>query len=108
MADSTGSTQYLRLFLSSVDPGDVDELRKLFLDDVRSAFESVPGCLGIELLMSATMNAGGLIEGAALSRWETLAAMNEGMASRTVAEAQVRIFELLRQEPVVRVYEVVA
>jgi hypothetical protein len=32
--------------------------------------------------------------------------MDEGLASRQVAEAQVRVFELLRQEPVVRIFEV--
>jgi quinol monooxygenase YgiN len=96
----------LRLLQSSVDPADVDAVRRLFADDVLPAFEALPGCLGIELLMSVESNAGGLVEGAAASRWESQAAMDAGMASRQVSEAQVRIFELLRQEPVVRVFEV--
>ena len=109
-ASSAGGAgvQVLRLFQSAVDPADVDELRKLFLDDVKSAFESVAGCVGIELIMSTDKNAGGLVEGAALSRWTTREAMETGVDSRVLAEAQVRIFELLRQEPVVRVFEVIA
>jgi quinol monooxygenase YgiN len=107
-SDGGGGVQVLRLFQSAVDPADVDELRGLFLDDVKSAFESVAGCLGIELVMSTDKNAGGLVEGGALSRWTTRDAMDIGMESRVLAEAQVRIFELLRQEPVVRVFEVIA
>jgi hypothetical protein len=34
--------------------------------------------------------------------------METAMASRSVHESQVRIFEVLRQEPVVRIFEVVA
>ena len=103
-----GGVRVLRLFQSAIDPADVEELRSLFLDDVKPAFESVTGCLGIELIMSTDKNAGGLVEGAALSRWATRDAMEAGLESRVLAEAQVRIFQLLRQEPVVRVFEVIA
>jgi quinol monooxygenase YgiN len=107
-ASSGGAAvQVLRLFQSAVDPADVEELRSLFLDDVKSAFETVTGCLGIELIMNTEKNAGGLVEGAAISRWATRDEMDKGVESRTVAEAQVRIFQLLRQEPVVRVFEVI-
>ncbi|HZQ86482.1 MAG TPA: antibiotic biosynthesis monooxygenase [Acidimicrobiales bacterium] len=98
----------LRLFQSAVDPADVEEMRALFLDDLKAAFEAADGCLGIELIMSTDKNAGGLVEGAALSRWTSREAMNAGVESRALAEAQVRIFQLLRQEPVVRVFEVLA
>jgi quinol monooxygenase YgiN len=110
MAGASGAAgvHVLRLFQSAVDPADVEELRSLFLDDVKSAFEAVAGCLGVELIMNTEKNAGGLVEGAAISRWATREAMDAGVDSRAVAEAQVRIFQLLRQEPVVRVFEVVA
>src|SRR5439155_154019 len=52
------------------------------------------------------VNSGGLLEGAAASRWESFEAMEEAMASRDVAEGLVRILKLLRQEPVTRIYEV--
>ncbi|MEY2568355.1 MAG: hypothetical protein QOE35_2884 [Actinomycetota bacterium] len=96
----------LRFLQSAVDPADIDNVRRLFTDDVLPAFRALPGCIGIELLMSLETNAGGLVEGAALSRWESREAMDEGMASRQVHEAQVRIFELLCQEPIIRVFEV--
>ena len=99
-------SQILRILQSAVDPADIDPVRRLFAADVLPVFQALDGCLGIELLVSAEPNAGGLVEGAALSRWESRQAMEQGLASRQVAEAQVRVFELLRQEPVVRIFEV--
>lgn len=96
----------LRILQSAVDPADIDTVKRLFADDVLPVFEKLPGCLGIELLVSVDTNAGGLVEGAALSRWTSKDAMEEGMGSRRVSEAQVRVFEMLRQEPVIRVFEV--
>ena len=97
---------WVRIFHSAVDPEDVDDIRALFAEDVVPAFRDRPGCLSIELLMSLDQNAGGLLDGAAMSRWESFEAMEEAMASREIAEGLVRILKLLRQEPVTRVYEV--
>ena len=102
------SAHYVRVFQSAIDPADTDTLRKLFAEDLQPAFVGLTGCLSVELLLSCEHNAGGLIEGAALSRWSSREAMDEAMASRPVREALVRITELLRQEPVTRVFEVVA
>lgn len=96
----------VRILQSAVDPADIDTVRRLFADDVLPVFRGLDGCDGIELLMSLESNAGGLVEGAAVSRWRSRQAMDDGMASRQVAEAQVRVFELLRQEPIVRIFDV--
>lgn len=96
----------VRILQSAVDPADIETVRQLFADDVLPVFRALDGCDGIELLMSLESNAGGLVEGAAVSRWSNRKAMDDGMASRQVAEAQVRVFELLRQEPVVRIFDV--
>jgi quinol monooxygenase YgiN len=101
-------TQTLRLFQSTIDPADVEEVRRLFIDDVLPVYKKLKGCLSIELVMRSEPNAGGLVEGAALSRWESRDAMHEAVMSRPAKEAQVRIVELLRQEPVIRVFEVLA
>ncbi len=101
-------TQTIRLFQSTVDPADVDEVRRLFAEDVLPVYQELDGCIGIELVVRTEPNAGGLIEGAALSRWESRDAMEKAVASRAAREAQVRMLELLRQEPVVRIFEVLA
>jgi quinol monooxygenase YgiN len=101
-------SEYLRLFQSAVDPADVAEVTRLFADDLNPTFLALAGCLGIELVVNVEKNAGGLVEGAAISRWSSLAAMEEALASREVAEALVRVQQLLRQEPVSKVFEVLA
>jgi len=99
-------SQYLRLYQSAVDPADVKEMQRLFLDDVAPAFSRATGCLGIELTVAVEPNAGGLVEGAAISRWSSLEAMATAMESHDVQEALVRVRQLLRQEPVTKVLQV--
>ena len=100
--------EYLRLFQTAVDPADVDDVTRLFEDDVRPVFIAIPGCISIELVLSVEKNAGGLVDGAALSRWSSLEAMEEAVDSRQVAEALIRVRQLLRQEPITKVFEVLA
>ena len=102
------STPVLRMFQTAVDPADLAEVRRLFSDDILPVFREMAGCVSMELVLSVDHNPGGLLECAAVSRWETSDAMTSAMASRPAKEAQVRIFELLRQEPVVRVFEILA
>lgn len=98
----------MRMFQTAVDPADLTAVRRLFADDILPVFRDMPGCVSMELVLSVDHNPGGLLECAAVSRWETADAMDAAMTSRPAKEAQVRIFELLRQEPVVRVFEVLA
>ena len=98
--------QYLRMFQSAVDPSDVAEVRELFAADVAPVFAACPGCLGVELAVSIEVNAGGLVEGAAISRWSSLDDMAAAIDSREVNEAIVRVRHLLRQEPLSKVLEV--
>jgi quinol monooxygenase YgiN len=97
---------FVRLYTSAVDPGDVDEVRRLFLEDLKPAFTAQPGCLGIELAVNVEKNAGGLVEGAAVSRWESLDALDRALHSREVNEGLARIVRLLHHEPVTKIYEV--
>jgi hypothetical protein len=98
---------YVRWFLSAVDPADVDEVRRIFEEDVRPAFKGIDGCSSIELVVNTEVNAGGLVEGAALSRWESLEALERALSLREVTESMVRILALLRLEPVSKTFEVV-
>ncbi len=98
--------EYLRFYQSAVDPDDVEEVRRLFTADVAPVFASCAGCLSVELAVSVELNAGGLVEGAAISRWSSLAEMEAAIASREVSEAIVRVRQLLRQEPLSKVLEI--
>jgi quinol monooxygenase YgiN len=100
--------ELVRFFYSAVDPSDVDRVRGLFLEDVKPAFVAQAGCLGIELLVHDTSNAGGLVDGVAMSRWESHEAMDAALSSRAIQEALVRVTQYLRQEPVTRTFVVTA
>jgi len=96
---------FIRFFYSAVDPADSDEVRRIFVEDVKPAFEQL-GCESVELLVNTETNAGGLVEGVVVSRWKSTAAMDEALGSRGVAESLVRVRQLLRQEPVTRTFEI--
>jgi quinol monooxygenase YgiN len=100
--------QYIRLFQTAVDPADVEAVAQLFEDDVKPVFALLAGCISIELVVSVDKNAGGLVDGAALSRWSSIEEMETALESREAAEALIRVRQLLRQEPISKVFEVLA
>ncbi len=100
--------QYLRLYQSAVDPSDVAELQRFWADDVAPVLAGCQGCLGAELTVGIEASAGGLVDGAAISRWSSLEEMSAAMASHEVQEAIVRVRGLLRQEPVSKVMQVLS
>lgn len=95
------------MFSSSIDPDDLPALQQMFNDDVRPALEKQPGCEAVELIANTQENAGGLVEGAAMSRWRSLEDLEKALEQREVQESLVRIRQLLRQEPVTKTYEVI-
>ena len=98
---------YVRLFSSAIDPSDLTEVRRIFAEDIRPVFESLPGCVSMELLLGADRNAGGLVDAAALSRWKSRDDLIAAIESRAVAESMVRILAFLQLEPVIRMFEIV-
>lgn len=97
---------YLRFFSTAVDPSDVDEVRRIFTEDIKPAFEGTAGCTSLELVISVEKSAGGLVDGAVLSHWSSLDALNAALESRTVAESMVRILPFLQIEPVTKTFEI--
>ena len=97
---------FLRLFSTAVDPSDLDEVRRIFTEDIKPAFEGMTGCTWLELVVSTEKSAGGLIDGAVLSHWTSLEELNTALESRTVAESMVRILPFLQIEPVTKTFEI--
>jgi quinol monooxygenase YgiN len=96
---------FVRFFFSAVDPADSDEVRRIFVEDVKPAFDEL-GCDSVELLVNTETNAGGLVEGVVVSRWKSTDDMEQALRSRAVAESLVRVRQLLRQEPIARTFEI--
>lgn len=100
--------QVLRVFRSAVHPDDLEEVVRLFEEDIRPAFESIGGCLSVELVMDQETSSTGLVEGAVVSRWASLAEMEEGVRSERAVASQANIRRLLRTQPIVAVHLVLA
>ena len=99
---------FVRFFSSAIDPSDLDEVRRIFAEDIGPGFESFSGCLSMELLLGTDRNAGGLVDAAALSRWKSHDDLVAAIESRAVAESMVRILPFLQLEPVIRMFEILA
>lgn len=97
---------YVRMFLSAVDPADVPEFRRTFSEQIAPVLARQPGCESIELLANVEKNAGGLVEGVALSRWRSREELEAALALPEVQEAVAHAYQYLRQEPVTKVFEV--
>jgi len=97
----------VRLFASAIDPSDLDEVRRIFAEDIAPVFEALPGCVSMELLLGIDRNAGGLVDAAILSRWSSPDDLAKAIDSRAVTESMVRILPFLQLEPVIRMFEIV-
>lgn len=95
----------IRIFDTSVDPGDVEEGLAIFGRDVAPAFEAFEGCHGIELLVGVDEHSGDLVEVCAISRWDSRAAIDAAIGSEEYREALANFRKLFQQTPIVRHFE---
>jgi hypothetical protein len=98
---------YVRMFLTALDPSDVDTVRSVVLAEIKPVFEAIDSCISVELLVSIEQNAGGLVDGCILSRWESLDELRQAVSSPEILDVVNRLRPLLRQEPIGRIYELV-
>ncbi len=97
----------VRIFDTAVNPEDVERGTQIFFEQVKPFFDTVPGCLGIEMLIGAEEVAGGGIEVAAVSRWESLGAVQDATDSPGYEQALADFRQLFERTPIVRHYEIV-
>jgi hypothetical protein len=98
---------YVRMFMTALDPSDVDTVRQTVEAEIKPVFESLDSCLSVDLLVSTEQNAGGLVDGCILSRWDSLEDLKQAVGSQVILEAVNRLRPLLRQEPIGRIFELV-
>jgi quinol monooxygenase YgiN len=97
---------FVRFFSTALDPSDLAEVRRIFAEDIKPVFESLPGCRSMELLTATGSNASGLADVAAISRWSSLEDLNSALESRAVTESMVRVLPFLHLEPVIKTFEI--
>jgi quinol monooxygenase YgiN len=92
----------IRLFDTSLDPGDVERAVELFRADVAPAFDAFEGCHGIELLVGVDEHSGDLVELCAISRWDSQEALDAALGSDAYRQALSEFRKLFQQTPIVR------
>ena len=97
----------IRMFDTALDPDDVENAKELFRTQVRPAFESFDGCHGIDMYLGLEPHSGGLIDVAAVSRWDSRAAIDAAIATPEYDEALTELKKLFQQVPLVRHFEAV-
>ncbi len=97
----------VRIFDTAVNPEDVERGTQIFLEQVKPFFDKLPGCHGIEMLIGAEEVAGGVIEVAAISRWDSLGAAEDATNNPDYEQALAEFRTLFEKTPIVRHYETV-
>jgi len=97
----------VRIFDTSVDPGDVERGKELFRTDVHPAFAKFPGCHGVEMLISVEEHSGDYVQIAAVSRWDSVEAIEAATKTDEYKTALSEIRKLFAQSPIIRHFETV-
>ena len=97
----------VRIFDTAISPDDVERAKDLFREHVRPAFERFDGCQGIEMLLGIDEHSQDLVDVAAISRWDSRAAIEKATITDEYDEALRELRQLFEQAPIVRHFEAV-
>ncbi len=97
----------VRMFSTAVDPEEVERGIEIFKADVIPAFERFEGCRGVEWFVGLEEHSGDLTDVTAISRWDSVEAIDAAISSKAYDEALARLRELFRQTPIVHHYKTV-
>ena len=95
----------LRIFHTAVEPDDIERGKDIFREQVKPVFEGFSGCTGIEWYVGVEEHSADLVDVAALSRWESLGAIEAATTSEEYETALSELRELFRQAPIIHHYE---
>ncbi|MDQ3963133.1 MAG: antibiotic biosynthesis monooxygenase [Actinomycetota bacterium] len=97
----------VRIFDTAADPADIERGVQLFRNEVRPVFESLAGCHGIEMLIGVDEHSADLVELTAISRWDSLEAIQAATKTPEYEAALSELTKLFAQAPIVRHFEAI-
>jgi quinol monooxygenase YgiN len=95
----------IRLFETAIEPEDVDKGREIFRRDVIPVYAEFPGCKGIEMQVGLDEHSGDLVTVVAVSRWDSMEAIEEATKRPEYSAALTEIKKLFQQTPLIRHFE---
>ncbi|MFP5299338.1 MAG: antibiotic biosynthesis monooxygenase family protein [Actinomycetota bacterium] len=97
----------IRMFDTAMSPEDIERGKELFRTQVQPAFAEFDGCLGIEMYLGLEEHSRGLVDVAAISRWESKDHIEKALVSDDYREALAELKTLFQQNPIVRHFETI-
>ncbi|MFP5352200.1 MAG: antibiotic biosynthesis monooxygenase family protein [Actinomycetota bacterium] len=97
----------IRIFDTAMDPGDIEEGKKLFREQVRPAFLAFEGCSAIEMVIGVEEHSQDLVDIASISHWDSMEAVQAAISTDEYQAALAEIKKLFSQSPLIRHFEVV-
>ena len=97
----------IRIFDTAMDPGDIEEGKRLFREKVRPAFLAFDGCSSIEMVIGVEEHSQDLVDVASISHWDDLESVQAAIAREEYQDALADIKKLFSQSPIIRHFEVV-
>jgi quinol monooxygenase YgiN len=95
----------VRVFDTAIDPAQITEAVELFRAQVKPTLESSEGCAGIEMMVGVEERSGDLVDILAISRWESLEAIERAIGTDDYALAMRDLRKLFQRTPIVRHFE---
>ncbi len=95
----------VRIFNTAVDPEDVERGKQIFREQVKPVLEGFDGCNRVEWYIGVDEHSGDLVDVAAISRWDSVEAIDRATASAEYEAALGQLRDLFRQSPIVHHYE---
>jgi quinol monooxygenase YgiN len=92
----------VRVFETAVEPGDVLQATELFQTQVQPTLEGFAGCHGIEMMVGVEERSGDLLDVLAISRWDSLEAIDQAIGTPDYDRAMLELRKLFRRTPIVR------
>ena len=94
----------IRILTTAVDPEDIERGKELLKDRVQPAFDGFPGCHGLEVYIGVEEHSGDLIDIAAVSKWDSLDAVQKATTSPEYEDALADLRRLYAETPIVHHY----
>lgn len=95
----------IRIFDTAIDPQETDRARMIHQEVIVPAFTRFAGCHGIEMGLSLEEHSRDLVLLVAISRWDSVAAIQLATSSPEYAEAVSELRTLFQENPIVRHFE---
>ena len=97
----------VRIFGTAMHPEDIERGKEIFREQVQPVFKAFDGCHGVDMYIGVEEHSGELVEVAAISKWDSIEAMERSLKTSEYEVALRELRKLFAQAPLVRLFEAI-